>query len=417
MVWIHGGGFQSGSAIEYVPVPLTNKDVLVVTINYRMSGFGFLTFGNEIVSGNMGLRDQIEALKWVKRFINSFGGDPNKITIFGHSSGANSVSALQLSPQATGLFSAAITQSGNMLQRHIKPESAKEERNAKQLAEKFNCKSINYDEEMLECLQSIDATEFLVNSQYVGPVSASSLEDRERSMWAPVVDAYSPDPILPLDPLHALKVGAYNKVPMISGTVLNEGGVPVMALLGPIPDKEQTWSDIGAQQMQITASGNMTETSENETFLKNMATKYYTGEIFDLRISGEGWMNLFTDIMFLSPDQKMMEILSEAKVPVYNYLFSFVGENTVAEWYGAPDNSLSPVHGDDTLHFFQSIGGVKIQTEEEKRLSEKMTSYWTNFAKYGNPSPFMYDDLPQWKPYSDKKVNCKLIWELLMGYR
>ena len=79
MVWIHGGGFIEGGGGEYYPCGLVEKEVVVVTLNYRLASLGFLTFGNSVVGGNMGLKDQLEALRWVQRYIHNFGGDPAKV--------------------------------------------------------------------------------------------------------------------------------------------------------------------------------------------------------------------------------------------------------------------------------------------------------------------------------------------------
>lgn len=116
MVWIHGGGFNFGSANtpdQYDGTALTSlKDVIVVSLNYRLGALGFLHLPEAGVPGNMGLWDQQLALKWVKDNIEHFGGDPNGVTIFGESAGSMSVSAQLVSPQSKGLFKNAIMQSG-----------------------------------------------------------------------------------------------------------------------------------------------------------------------------------------------------------------------------------------------------------------------------------------------------------------
>ena len=123
MVWIYGGGFKIGSGSEpwYNGAHLAKKGVIVVTVNYRLDVFGFLshpeltTESNDHASGNYGLLDQIAALGWVKRNIAAFGGDPGRITVFGESAGSLSVSALMASPLAHGLFQRVIGESGAML--------------------------------------------------------------------------------------------------------------------------------------------------------------------------------------------------------------------------------------------------------------------------------------------------------------
>jgi carboxylesterase type B len=124
MVWIHGGGFfaSSGGTEMYGPEFLLDHDVIVVTINYRLGtlgcrficksneniiaifNLGFLNLGTPEVSGNFGMKDQVAALKWVKNNIQSFGGDPDNVTIFGESAGGASIHYLLISPLATGKF-------------------------------------------------------------------------------------------------------------------------------------------------------------------------------------------------------------------------------------------------------------------------------------------------------------------------
>ena len=91
MVWFHGGGFASGQASMYGPEHLLDKDVILVTVNYRLGPLGFFTLGNEEVPGNQGMWDQYEGLQWVQNNIQAFGGNPNRVTIFGESAGGRSV--------------------------------------------------------------------------------------------------------------------------------------------------------------------------------------------------------------------------------------------------------------------------------------------------------------------------------------
>ena len=104
MVWIHGGGFTSGGAPSYTPSELvTEDDVIVVVIQYRLDALGFLSSGDDTVPGNFGLWDQNLALRWVKTNIGAFGGDPEYMTVFGESAGGASVGYQVISPASTGL--------------------------------------------------------------------------------------------------------------------------------------------------------------------------------------------------------------------------------------------------------------------------------------------------------------------------
>ncbi|KAK3908894.1 Juvenile hormone esterase [Frankliniella fusca] len=117
MVYIHGGGFTYGSGTEAENGPdfLVRHGVILVTLNYRLGAFGFLNLDNDDIPGNMGLKDQQVALQWVQNHIKYFGGDPDKVTIFGNSAGSASVHYHTLVPSSRGLFRAAIMQSGNAL--------------------------------------------------------------------------------------------------------------------------------------------------------------------------------------------------------------------------------------------------------------------------------------------------------------
>ena len=102
MFWIHGGGFVLGNSNDYGAKYLLDKDVILVTINYRLGIFGFLSTGDSAAPGNFGMKDQVLALKWVQKYIESFGGDPNQVTIFGQSAGGGSVALHAISKASTG---------------------------------------------------------------------------------------------------------------------------------------------------------------------------------------------------------------------------------------------------------------------------------------------------------------------------
>ena len=104
---IHGGGFQGGQVAYYFGYKLMEHDIVLVEVQYRLSALGWLSLDTDEVPGNAGLFDQIEALRWVQKNIKYFGGDPNRVTVFGESAGAASVSLLLLAPQARGTYSIA----------------------------------------------------------------------------------------------------------------------------------------------------------------------------------------------------------------------------------------------------------------------------------------------------------------------
>lgn len=113
IVYVHGGGFVVGSAsLDAGPRYLLDRDIVYVSLNYRLGAFGFLATGSKEAAGNMGMKDLVLALKWIRDNIRNFGGNPNKITISGMSAGGFAVTALMVSPMAKNLFHGVITHSG-----------------------------------------------------------------------------------------------------------------------------------------------------------------------------------------------------------------------------------------------------------------------------------------------------------------
>ncbi|KAG8256292.1 hypothetical protein J6590_071808 [Homalodisca vitripennis] len=160
LISIHGGGFAGGSGNIKGNGPdyLLYGGVVVVTFNYRCGAFGFLSLENEEVPGNAGLKDQTLALKWVHDNIDSFGGDPNNVTIFGISAGGASVAYHLLCPPSRGLFHKAIMQSGFALNPWALQENPR--KNAYKLAKSLGCTSEN-PEEVFQFLQSVSANDIV----------------------------------------------------------------------------------------------------------------------------------------------------------------------------------------------------------------------------------------------------------------
>lgn len=165
MVWIHGGAWLGGSNhhLFYGPGYILDHDVILVTINYRVGALGFLSSETEDCPGNFGLKDQVEALRWVKKHISSFGGNPNDVTIFGESAGGASISYLLQSEKPKGLFHKAIQQSGTIFNSWAQPlHSGVARGRALKMAQLFNCDNSKEDwKKIIECLRKVDATKMI----------------------------------------------------------------------------------------------------------------------------------------------------------------------------------------------------------------------------------------------------------------
>lgn len=220
MMWIHGGGYETGSifSIAYdARYIVTLGDVIVVATNYRLGAFGFMYAGTDDARGNNGLKDQVAALKWIQDNIEAFGGDPNQVTVFGESAGGMSIGNLVLSPFTKGLLHRAIMQSGapNAYLGSEAPDKALVK--TQSLAEKLNCTNSDM-EKVVKCLRSVkaeDIKEATLNSRLNGET------------FLPV---YKTD-MLPSPPVQALKEGKFNTgLDFMFGVVSEEGSLFVEAL-------------------------------------------------------------------------------------------------------------------------------------------------------------------------------------------
>lgn len=154
IVFIHGGGFVVGSANDQGgPRNLMDRDVVLVTFNYRLGALGFLAVGTKEIPGNAAMKDQIFALRWVQKNIAKFGGDPNSVTVAGLSAGAFSSTALLVSPMAEGLFHRIIGMSGSIS--FVEPFMPDNRDIAQTLSTQLDCPTTGFAEEQLKCLNSV----------------------------------------------------------------------------------------------------------------------------------------------------------------------------------------------------------------------------------------------------------------------
>ena len=404
MVWIHGGGFTLGSKDIYRMDNLVQEDVVLVAMNYRLGALGFLSFGNDLVSGNMGLRDQHLAIQWVRANIHLFGGDPDKITIFGESAGAVSVQAQVLSPHNSGVLRGAIAQSGSMLFANIEAPGA-EKKYARNALEAINCPP-TLDQRSLDCLQNIDIKKVNANLTESDEIQLDP-EAVAKFNWIPVVDTYSSNPFLPTDPLEALMTGMFNRVPYMSGTVTYEGAL-LTGLFGLVGQKGK---DIQKLILQPPKTAWNLNYGQDDIFNK-LALLVYNHTTGDTRLEQEKpGIDFMTDATFFSSDQKTVELMSRHMRHVYNYYFTQqTNSSLLAASFQLPVQ-FTPMHADDLSFLISDKQVVDTDTfsEEERATSRHMIKYWANFAKYGNPSPSgSGDEQPVWFPVTPNgKVFCK----------
>ncbi|XP_067007348.2 bile salt-activated lipase isoform X2 [Anabrus simplex] len=390
MVWVHGGSFTSGSGNSYMYGPdfLVAEDVVVVTMNYRLGVLGFLNLNDTVAPGNMGLRDQVAALQWVKENIANFGGDPNKVTLFGESAGSASVNLIMLSPMAKGLFHRVICQSGSALANWAFRKSLRG--NVEVLINSTGCN--HYDpEKVVECLNKIPANEF--------PSMRLSTKEQENGLSRlPFVPSMDAD-FLPQEPLQILKHGNFNQVPFMAG--INDGEGHLFAKAFPL--RERSWGGDNFENFVPKDLNLPSGSAESKQVADGMKKLYFNGQEIN-KNNLQDFIDMTTDTEFLIPLRKSLNLQANySKQPQYLYLMTFNGNISLKRAVGVPD--LKGVCHAEELGYLWYIKLLPYQqypqSSPEMETVNRMVTMWTNFAKTGEPTPEETELLPiNWEPYT-----------------
>ncbi|XP_030024687.2 venom carboxylesterase-6 [Manduca sexta] len=384
MVWIHGGAFAvgSGNAFLYGPDHLVSAGVVLVTLNYRLGALGFLSLENDEVPGNMGLKDQVMALKWVRDNIEAFGGDPNRVTIFGESAGAASVHLHMLSPESKGLFHRAIAQSGVALSPWALAQHPSER--AFELGRELGIDT-NNTAELLGYLRATPS-ELLVKAGARIAVAASTSADLQSTValpFLPVLEPEAPGAFLTKSPKELLP-GA--DVPFLTGFNAQEGIILLRRL--------QRYPKLLAQLEHEFKRVVPPELRQEDDQLTQKITEairafYFQQRPVDIR-NIDSLIDLFTDVMFLRPMLETLHLYgaSNRTSPTFVYRFAFDGAlGLFKRMLGITHPGAC--HGDEMgyLFYFSRINYRLDEGSTELLVSRKMVQMWTNFAKTGNPTP------------------------------
>jgi len=381
MFWIHGGGFIEGDG-NLDPTLLLDEDVVFVSVHYRLGPFGFFSLeNNPDLAGNMGLKDQQEALKWVNRNIIYFGGDPMKVTLFGESAGSISVHAHTLSPRIRNIFQGAILQSGTALMRYRPTFVDKEpQRNCKDFLEKLECKLEN----ALECLQGKDAESLL---EY----SPEEVPGFDLTKYWLVQDSASASPLLPYNPLQQLVSGNVKKVPIIVGITKDDGALNILS----DPNVKKSHEDDNSTLLTLSLGLASTDVSEKDVSVVDLLKRFYlTNDSYE--DNEKNYLEMFTDGWFGSPASQVAKHHSNV-APVFPYILNErCTQFSFSVYYGgAVDKDYGVAHADDINCIFQPYPTFDRFTEPGNLTSQTMIKSWTNFAKFENPSPYLSSE-PTW---------------------
>ncbi|KAK7790822.1 hypothetical protein R5R35_008603 [Gryllus longicercus] len=407
MVWIHGGAFVGGSGNSdmYNPKRLVAEGVIAVTLNYRLGTLGFLNFGTPDAPGNQGLMDQFFALKWVKKNIKVFGGDPDKITIFGESAGSVSVHMHTLSPLSRNYFVRAIAQSGSALNPWAFNETTSCS-NEKLLAI-TNCPAPkgNDTSATFECLRRVDGKKLQApTSQFICP-------DKDKSggllAFSPSLDGQ----FLPSDPMSLAT--QCNSVSMMVGCNSAEGIITLPTLRVKLG--YQTWTKhiqngYGMDQLGVNCSMSTDLLSKWGA----LARKHFLNDqdLSEANVAGfVRYSSYFSFIWGMNLAINQRASCPNAK-PQYLYVFdSNTILNHAKQLFGGV-TLQGAAHADELAYLFDfAVDVVLLMMPKDAKMTQKrMVKLWANYAKYGNPTP-QTDKLltSTWPAYSTNESNYLLI--------
>ncbi|KAJ3619367.1 hypothetical protein MTP99_005055 [Tenebrio molitor] len=396
LFWIHGGGFVFGSGSEdlYAPDYLITEDVVMVTINYRLGILGFLQLEDPSlgVPGNAGMKDMVMALKWVQKNIDKFGGDPNNVTIFGESAGGAAIHLLLLSPMSKGLFHKAIAQSGCVLNPWVQATPG-----LTRIAKDLNLETSD-EKSILRFLMKNSVEElYEVQNKIRNNIGASELRP-----FGVVVEKNSNEPAFLRDePVTLLAEKKFHQVPFMIGFTSSEG-MCFEVFKDPNNPDRPTIEDLIPWGL-----GYEPGTAESQA-LATKIKKFYFGDEEPSQKNISKRYDLMTDVMFL--DGIYNTVLNQyyvSKAPTYLYQVSIETElNFFKKITKATVPGVS--HCDDLGYLFKHFASPKIEpgSIEEKSVT-RFVKLWTNFAKYGNPTPDKNDSVLDvvWKPVTGKELD------------
>lgn len=404
MVYIHGGAFKISSSNDYQADYFMDESVILVTFNYRLGPLGFLGTEDGAVEANLGLKDQLLALQWVKKHINAFGGDSEKITIFGESAGAASVHYHVMSPMSQGLFHQAILQSGSALNRWAFKDNAASSKSAFALGNALGCNTEN-SKELLQCLSKAEAHDIIntdLSEWYLDPVIH----------FAPTVDHPGSGQIfLPETPINIIQSGNFNNVPTIFTACEDEGLLFHSAVLSRTEKLRKDFNDNWLKIFPITFGyQELGFTSHQMNWISTQIKEFYFG---DKEMGGEATFqnltNLYSDRAFFHGIEKAISYHVKHN-KVYAAILAHKGKFSLVSLLLGITENLGVAHGDEVFYLFNRRDLRRAAPyDEDEIVSKTFVSLWANFATNGDPG--LERNGKTWEPLkTDKMTEKGITW-------
>ncbi|KAB0793679.1 hypothetical protein PPYR_13299 [Photinus pyralis] len=387
---IHGGGFNFGSSTSYSgPHYLMDRDVVFVTVNYRLGIFGFLSTEDEVVPGNNGMKDQVMAIQWVNDNIGYFGGNPNSITLTGLSAGGASVHLHFLSPLSKGLFKGGISLSGNALCPWVFQDHPLQR--AREVGSLVGCAQES-TASLVSCLKQRSVTQVL---EGVRPQHAWMYNPF--SPFGIVAERHGRRPFLPDHPYELLRSGKVQDLPWITSLVKHEGLYPVADFMNDdiLMELERRWNELMPYIMHYSQTVPIKSQADVSQKIKDF---YFHGQPLSMG-SFENLIEIGSDRLFAVDAEKSLRLQASSNLsPTYYYYFTYESEKvfSFAEYFLKSDKRIGICHGDDLSFIFYNYHGLSKYTSKDEKMKNILLDIWTSFAKTGVPKV----QGVEWKPVS-----------------
>lgn len=378
MVSIHGGSYSynSGNDDTFTPDLLLQHDVILVTMNYRLEVLGFLCLDTPEVPGNAGMKDQVAALRWVKNNIAQFGGDPDRITIFGESSGGSSVTYHMLSPMSKGLFHRVIAQSGTCIHDWAIGRDSKQRAFR---AGKVLGKETKDTKKLLDFLRSVKPIKLTNLTE-----STLTYDERYRGLpetFIPVVETKfdGVEAFIDEDPVEMLAKGKVHKVPLMLGYNSAEGIIIVSDQVSKLDFYNQNPSYYVQREIQERVS------EEKLKEFGDRVKRFYVGTNNITKDQPQVIEEIQSDIHFIYNTHRFAHLYSAARQPIYMYRFNYDTDLNIIKIYSEYSFLKGACHADDLFYLFYNSLNKKAYDEQARlrKIVFDLTKLWADFAKTG----------------------------------
>ncbi|XP_065216350.1 carboxylic ester hydrolase-like [Planococcus citri] len=401
MVFLVGGTFHLSSNMDPGPQYIMDQNVVLVIPNYRLGALGLLTTGDAVISGNYQLKDQTMALKWIQQNIRNFGGDPNNVTLHGHSSGSTCAHLHTVSPSSKGLFHRIIMQSSNEGALFYKRDVIRGI--VEEFATKAGCPNTTTSESIYECLMALDAKEFPIIEQTM-PVWYAY----PTSIFLPTIeDEYSEEPFITSRP--SSEHYHSPSMPWIIGFLTSEGAFKAVELL-------QKGGNLAAEVDQHykllfpIMLGYLwnTKLSYLDNISRTLRSHYFGNRKIGAETSHE-ITKLFTDGVYGVP---IISDIRRYPGPKYVYWFDYRSNYLAQNIHAYYEQFLGVSHETDLTLIYSKKQSAPLLTNRDHMFSEELVKRWVNFVQTGNPNhpiEINEDVIDYWNPMVSDRIEYLLI--------